>query len=43
MFKVPRKIIEVDLYDMEARFLAHYLELYGCDNLTDLENSLKES
>lgn len=42
MFKVSRKIIQVDLYEMEARFLAYYLELYECDNLSDLENKLKE-
>ena len=41
MFKVPR-IIEVDLYEMEARFLAYYLELHGCQTFEELEVKFKK-
>jgi len=42
MFEVPRKIIEVDLYEMEARFLAYYLGLYGCETFEELEVKFKK-
>ncbi len=37
MFNVPRKIIEVDLEELESRFIALYL-----DRLAELEDNLKK-
>ncbi len=41
MFKVPRKIIEVDLDELEAKFVALCLKLYKSDVLAKSGKSIR--